>query len=178
MILFSYKSFLEKLKNHDVEEKRNLYTKWIGISNVNSMEEEPFYDYLSKFEPISYNVPLEFKTLYDWDLLLKLIVSSFSSTYKIVMPYEDSIFKDLPELEITVSSKGETVTSDISELWTFQILRLFEIYIEEIIYLQILYIENKREAECIDRVRIEKMNLYNINRIKILNSLSRNKLMR
>jgi hypothetical protein len=178
MSLFSYKEFLEELKNHELEEKRNLYTKWIGISNVNSIEEEPFYDYLCKFELITYNVPLEFKVFYDWDLLLRLVVSSFSSTYKIVMPCEDLIWKNSPELEINISSKGEIVTAHISELWSYQILKLFEIYVEELINLQILYTEDKREAECIARVRNEKLKAYNIKRIKILNSLRRNKLMR
>ena len=178
MSLFDYAEFLEELKNHSDETKREIYEKWIKISNVQKLEDEPFYEYLMQFEAVPYNVPEELEEDFDWNLLLRLCAASFSSHYKLALPNDDSFNKNIAELEITVSSGDQTVTKNISELWSFQILRMHEIYLEEQINLYTLACEDEAEQNCIESEKKERVKLYNFNKLKIKKSLLRNSLLK
>lgn len=178
MSMFDYREFLEEMKNNSDETKRAIYEKWIKISNAQKLEDEPFYEYLMQFEAVPYNVPEELEEVFDWNLLLSLCAASFSSRYRLALPDEDSPNKSIAELEITVSSGDQTVTKKISELWSFQILRLYEIYLEEQINLHTLQLEDTSENNCIAGERKERIKLYNFNKLKIKNSLLRNSLLK
>lgn len=105
-----------------------------------------------------YLVPEEIKDDFDRDLLIQLVASSFSS---------DGVFdtqnqKDLPDFVISVQSGDQVVVKKVSELWGFQILRLFEIYIEEQMNLQILIQEDEKEKEAILSQRDSRMNRWKL----------------
>lgn len=91
-------------------------------------------------------------------MLIQLVAASFSS---------DGVFdnqngKDQPDFVISVQSGDQVVVKKVSELWGFQILRLFEIYIEEQMNLQILISEDEKEKEAILSQRDARLNRWKL----------------
>ena len=89
----------------------------------------------------------------------KLVIGSFSSDYELKQDDKDEKW----ELYIAVKSWDQSIVKTVSELWSFQILRLYEIYIEEQMNLQILMNEEEeggeKEALLSERqVRLKKWN--------------------
>jgi hypothetical protein len=117
------------------------YTKVYG-SFPTTLEECPFFPYIQSFPEIEYKIPEEISEDFDWVLLLKLVCASFASEYRFVVT-EDSL---LPELLITVTSGNQTIEKSVLELWSFQVQRLFEIYLNEQFDFSILEYE---ERECL-----------------------------
>ena len=76
-------------------------------------------------------------------MLQKLVIGSFSSDYELKQDDKDGGW----ELYIAVKSWDQSIVKTVSELWSFQILRLYEIYIEEQMNLQILMNEEEGEGE-------------------------------
>ena len=125
-ILFDYVGFLDELfEKEDTQHIILQYESIFGKIPNDIGKCEFFRNYLRFIDPIDYNVPNILADDFNWELLLQLTVCSFSSSYQ--LKEEDGKV----ELYITVSSNGIEVTKKVSELWSFQILRLFEIYIEE-----------------------------------------------
>lgn len=145
MHLFNFSEFIEERRNNP-EEKNIIeaYEHYYGPIPL-SIEQQVWYrTYVSKFLPYTkgFHIPEGVEEDFDWNLLIALIVSSFSSEYVIKRP--NRIFfrpEDKAELQIFVESGGQKVTKSLSELWSFQILRLFEIYIEEQMNMQTLLAE-------------------------------------
>lgn len=170
--LFDYETFLEELKNKPGKEK--LYEDWIKISKADRIEDEPFYEHFLQFEPIPYKIPEELRNNFDWDLLLRLVAASHSSGYhfELTPHVSDEKYKDedlVPFFFITVYNGENSVTKEVSELWSFQILRLYEIYLEEQINYHIIMLAEKDGDIEIKKERKKKVNKYQIARIKILN---------
>ena len=85
---------------------------------------------------------------------------------------EDSDEEDQWELTISVKSGDQSVVKKVSELWSFQIMRLYEIYVEEQMNLHILIKEEEKDAEAIlgqRHLRLERWKL-------MLESLDRDEL--
>jgi len=163
---FNFEEFIEELREHPkkseiVKKYEEIYwpIKW-GI------QDQIWYkDYISKFETVEYKVPLEYKDDFDWDLLMRLVAWSFSSEG--YLEFEEK--EQLPELLISVTSWDTHIVKKVSELFSFQIKRLYEIYVEEQLELQILiwkweekeYIESKRVSRLerrktvLDKIRWE-----------------------
>jgi hypothetical protein len=108
---------------------------------------------LVKFTPVSYKVPEELREDFDWDLLQQLVLGSFSSDYELKKEKDD----EEKELYIAVKSGEQSVVKTVSELWSFQILRLYEIYIEEQMNLHALRKEEESEQVAIDGERDARM---------------------
>ena len=106
-----------------------------------------------KFAPVSYKVPEELREDFDWDLLQQLVLGSFSSDYELKKEKDD----EEKELYIAVKSGEQSVVKTVSELWSFQILRLYEIYIEEQMNLHALRKEEESEQVAIDGERDARM---------------------
>lgn len=165
-MLFDYLAFLEELREHINPEKRKIIEQWDTISSARSIEEEPYYSYLSRFamNDLSYKIPVELSEDFDWQLLFQLAAGSFSSDFRLNYPdlnnSDDFISADLtPELSITVTSGNASLTKNISDLWSFQILRLYEIYTEEQIKLHTLKCGDEEEKIAIDlqrEIRLKK----------------------
>lgn len=138
--LFNFQGIIAELKeNHDGEENWEKFIE--GMDEDSVIEDMPFYkDYLSKFDverPFDgYNLAaLEEEKLSKDDLFLlfRLIISSFSSSYEILYDKESNSI----DFAISVKAGEQTITKTISELWAFQIIRMFEIYVNEQINLSI-----------------------------------------
>lgn len=151
--LFDFQKFVDELRND--EDKCSIiakYEKFYGNLDGKSVEDLSFYkDHLSKFEIEDgllerLNVPDELQNDFDYMLLLRLVAASFSSEFE--LPYDKDT--DTYRLTIKVKSGSASVTKDLDELWSFQIHRLYEIYILEQINLALLLVPDEDAEESDD----------------------------
>ena len=158
-MLFDFPAFIEELREkEDKKEIVEKYEKYFWKIQWDIKDQVRYKDYLSKFPFQSYLTPEDLDDDFDWDILEKLVIGSFSSDYELKQDKDEWW-----ELYIAVKSWDQSIVKTVSELWSFQILRLYEIYIEEQMNLQILMNEedeeNEKEALISEReVRLKKWN--------------------
>lgn len=148
-MLFDFQAFIQELR--EKAEKKQIiekYEKLVGPIQGDIKDQEWYKEYLVKFQPMVYAVPEDLKKDFDRDLLQQLVIGSFSSDYE--LKKED---KSEKELYIAVKSGEQSVVKKVGELRSFQILRLYEIYIEEQINLHTLKFEDENEKNAIDQER-------------------------
>ena len=169
-MLFDFCNFIEELRNHKEAKKRHAircYEKYCGqilpIINQNLF----YIDYLEKFDVIEFALPEEYKEDFDYELLLRLIAGSLASRYEFV-PLGGNYINEKLEFNIIVISNDTKIIQPVSSLWDSQIKRLFEIYIEEILYLQILMARDMKENKIISEERQTKILVHN-NKIREIN---------
>lgn len=165
-MLFDFQAFIEELR--EKAEKKQIVEKYetvVWAIDGDIKDQERYEEYVSKFEPIPFNIPEELKEDFDRELLQQLVVSSFSSDYE--LKKEEG--KPEKELYIAVKSGDQSVVKTVSELRSFQILRLYEIYIEEQMNLHALKKEDESEQAAIDGERDAKIT----RRKAILNTLDK-----
>lgn len=141
-MLFDFPAFIAELR--EKEDKKEIVEKYEKLfwKIEGDIKDQIWYtDYLSQFAPQSYITPEDLDDDFDRDLLQKLVVGSFSSDYELKQQDKDSEW----ELYIAVKSWDQSIVKTVSELRSFQILRLYEIYIEEQMNLQILMDEEQEE---------------------------------
>ena len=157
-MLFDFPAFIEELREkEDKKEIIEKYEKHFWKIQGDIKDQIWFTDYLSKFWYQSYVTPEDLENDFDWDILQKLVIGSFSSDYELKQQHEDEWL----ELYIAVKSWDQSIVKTVSELWSFQIIRLYEIYIEEQMNLQILMNEEENEKTALiseREVRIKKWN--------------------
>lgn len=127
-MIFDFHAFVDELR--EKAEKKEIVEKYeqlYGPISGGIKEQQRYKEYVSQFETCTYNLPEELKQDFDRNLLLQLVCASFSSDYEMQKNAESGAY----ELFIAVKSNGQSVVKSVSELWSFQILRLYEIYIEE-----------------------------------------------
>jgi len=149
-MLFDFQAFIEELR--EKPEKKQIVEKYeslFGSIQGDIKDQIRFTEYLSKFEPLPYETPEELKNDFDRDLLEQLVIGSFSSDYE--LKKEEG--KEEKELYIAVKSWEQSVVKTVSELRSFQILRLYEIYLEEQMNLHALKAEDENEKNTIDQER-------------------------
>lgn len=152
-MLFDFNAFIQELReNTEKKEMIEKYEKLLGDIPTNIKDQPRFTDYLIKFKANSYLTPDELKKDFDWDLLQQLVLWSFSSDYELKVESEE-----LPELYIAVKSGDQSVVKKVSELRSFQIQRLYEIYVEEQINLEILKWEDENEKNAIEQERVMRL---------------------
>ena len=157
-MLFDLPSFIQELR--EKEDKKEIVEKYENIfwEIKWDIKDQIWYtDYLSRFPFQSYITPEDLEDDFDWDILQKLVTGSFSSDYELKQKDKNSWW----ELYIAVKSWDQSIVKTVSELWSFQILRLYEIYIEEQMNLQILMSEEEEEKEALiseREVRLKKWN--------------------
>ena len=146
--LFDFQGIIEELKEkHDGEEKFDKLME--GIDENSVIEDMPFYkDYLSKFDVErafdGYKLKAVEEELLSKDdlfLLFRLMFASLSSSYDILYDYKSHSV----DISVSVTSGDQSITKKISELWSFQIIRMFEIYIDELINFCIKIDSNETE---------------------------------
>ncbi len=143
-MLFDFPAFIEELKEkEDKKEIVEKYEKYFWKIQWDIKDQIWYTDYLSKFPTQSYLTPEDLEDDFDWDILQKLVIGSFSSDYELKQDDKDGWW----ELYIAVKSGDQSIVKTVSELWSFQILRLYEIYIEEQMNLQILMNEESEDWE-------------------------------
>ena len=142
-MLFDFPAFIEELKEkEDKKEIVEKYEKYFGKIQWDIKDQIWYVDYLSQFSTQPYLTPEDLDDDFDWDILQKLVIGSFSSDYELKQQENGGW-----ELFIAVKSWDQKIIKTVSELWSFQILRLYEIYIEEQMNLQILMNEEEGEWE-------------------------------
>lgn len=168
-MLFNLQKFIQELREN--EEKKEMLEKYEKLFWPLEWEIEDqiwYKEYLSRFVPIQYVVPSESKDDFDRNILTQLVAGSFSS--EVVLNYSEDK-TDLPEMIISVENDGKSIAKMVSELRWFQILRLYEIYVEEQMNFQIHFAEDEKEKEEIQSQREYKFRkrwliLDNMNRQK------------
>ncbi len=179
--VWTYSKYKKRLARMNFE----LYDQYDSIHGFSSrIQQERFYKEF--VHPIKIPSQLKFKVpsfifpgSIDYDFLLKLIASSFSSSYDFVYPsffnVDDSDSLQA-ELYITVTSKGATVTKGLHELFDYQIIRLFDIYVSELMGLYLLY----KDVECPNPVStgyMERRILFEKKAGEFINRIERNKIL-
>lgn len=148
-MLFDFQAFIEELR--EKAEKKQIVEKYetlFGPIEGDIKDQIRYTEYLTKFEPLPYAVPEELKNDFDRNLLEQLVIGSFSSDYELKKEG-----KKEKELYIAVKSGDQSVVKTVSELRSFQILRLYEIYIEEQMNLHALKAEDENEKNAIEQER-------------------------
>lgn len=157
-MLFDFQAFVEELR--EKEDKKQIVEKYEALfwEIRGDIKDQPWYtEYLSKFPFQAYLTPEELEDDFDWDILQKLVLGSFSSDYELKYDQKKKGF----DLFIAVKSWDQSVVKTVSELRSFQILRLYEIYIEEQINLHILMHEDEEEKTALmaeREMRLKKRN--------------------
>lgn len=149
-MLFDFQAFIEELR--EKAEKKQIVEKYetlFGPITWGIQDQIRYTEYLIKFDAIPYAIPEELKNDFDRNMLQQLVVGSFSSDYE--LKKEEG--KKEKELYIAVKSGDQSVVKTVSELRSFQILRLYEIYIEEQMNLHSLKAEDENEKNAIEQER-------------------------
>ena len=143
-MLFYFPAFIDELREkEDKKEIVEKYEKLFGKIQWDIKDQIWYTGYLAQFPSQAYLTPEDLDDDFDWDILEKLVIGSFSSDYEL----KQDEGKEWWELYIAVKSWDQSIVKTVSELWSFQILRLYEIYIEEQMNLQILMNEDDEEWE-------------------------------
>ncbi len=155
-MLFDFTSFIQELRENT--EKKEIVTKYeknFGAIAGGIKDQTWFTEYLVQFKATKFLVPDELEKDFDRDLLQQLVLWSFSSDYELKLESKDT--DALSELYIAVKSWDQSVVKKISELRSFQVQRLYEIYIEEQLNLHILKAEDENEKNAIEQERIMRL---------------------
>lgn len=134
-IYFDFQDILAQQKEkHAGKEQFDKLMESVDENTI--IEDMPFYkNYLSRFEvekafdgmslAAEEKNQLSQKELY---LLFRMVFASFSSTYEILYDKPTNSV----DISISVKSGDQKITKSVAELWSFQIIRLFEIYMNEL----------------------------------------------
>ena len=168
MGIFDFQAFIrelrEKLKEGTIEMSDP--TLLDSITEDTEFKDLSLYkEYVSKFDIegdfknmgiAGLMVPDDLEEDIDFTLLFQLVASSFSSEYELGIDTETK----LVNLIITAVSGEQRITKELQELWTFQILRLFEIYIQEQLNLEGVRLESEDYKEGVEMEREMKLLEY------------------
>jgi len=158
-MLFNFQTFVNELReNPEKKEVVEKYEKFFGPIVWDIKDQSWYTDYVSTFPAMDYLKPEELENDFDWLLLMEMVASSFSSDGLL----EVIEWKDLPEFVISVQSWDQVVVKKVSELRWFQILRLYEIYTEEQMNLQVLISEDEKEKAAIEAQRQARLNRWKL----------------
>lgn len=161
--LFDFESFINELRANDKKrEVIELYESYYGPINPDLKKQVWYATYVKAFEDLypeknGVLVPVDLEKDFDWKVLFALITASFSSTFRFEKVENDP--SGPLRLWIKVSSKkvdSGTIEKSLDELTSFQIIRLYEIYIEEQIDLQRIQAE-ELDSDGINEERRERL---------------------
>lgn len=158
-MLFNFTMFVQELReNPEKKEVIEKYEKFFWDITGGVQDQIWYKDYVSTFSSTQYLVPDELAKDFDRTMLMLLVASSFSSDGLL----EVVEGKEFPEFVISVQSGDQIVVKKVSELRGFQVLRLYEIYCEEQMNLQILIAEDENEKNAILAQREARSNRWKL----------------
>lgn len=178
--LFDFQSILEELRerNYANDDKKSYIEFLNAIPKDINLEDMVLYkDILSKFkvkkafENIDLDTNFDYGTTYDYDLLQRLVFASFTSIYDLIYDEKERVIR----LKISLNHKDQTVTRYLDRLWSFQILSLFKIYLNEQLELEAFYNNNEDERDAINRKRQERLSFFKKKVKQLKNKLKKNK---
>ena len=174
--LFDFQDTIEEIRqkanrqikegnDNEKESAESLMKVLDSITSEMEIEDLPLYQqYLQKFDVdklidnLKVEVPDDDITSEaDIKILMRLIFASFSSKYDLI----NQIDSEKVTLTITVESSGQKITKSIDELWSFQIMRLFTIYLEEQLNLDVLIKSSEEEREALNEERQLRIMIFN-----------------
>jgi len=162
----NYRQLISELRNNPAKRESILsYEKHVELIGTKPLIQERWYLELVKpFQPLHADilVPIELQTDFDWDLLMQLSAASFSSEVLFEQQNGDI------HLVLKVQSGDQTVIKKLDELWSFQVLRLFEIFIDEQINLCTLCHENTEERDAIFKHKNKILKRWDYRRQEVL----------
>ena len=141
MLLFNFEEFISEMR--EKEDKKEIIESYEAIYwpiQWDIYQQEWYKNYLANFEYIPYHTPEEMAEDFDRNLLQKLILGSMSTNYELANNPETNI----PDLLITISDENQSITKNLADLWSFQILRLYEIYVEDHMSTQTMFAEEQQ----------------------------------
>lgn len=151
--LFNFADFIkEERENPEKRQAIEDFEKNYGPIEGKNVEDLPFYtEFLSRYDikgglkGLALEYPMFLEDDFDYDLLQRLVFNSLSSEYELKVNDDGISYK----LLIYVKSGNEKIMKSLDELWSFQIERLFEIYLEEAINRYNLCAESEIEAKAV-----------------------------
>ena len=141
MLLFNFEEFISEMR--EKEDKKEIIEAYEAIYwpiQWDIYQQEWYKNYLANFEYVPYHTPEEMAEDFDRNLLQKLILGSMSTNYELANNPETNI----PDLLITISDENQSITKNLADLWSFQILRLYEIYVEDHMSTQTMFAEEQQ----------------------------------
>lgn len=141
MLLFNFEEFISEMR--EKEDKKGIIESYEAIYwpiQGDIYQQEWYKNYLANFEYVPYHTPEEMAEDFDRNLLQKLILGSMSTNYELANNPETNI----PDLLITISDENQSITKNLADLWSFQILRLYEIYVEDHMSTQTMFAEEQQ----------------------------------
>ncbi|MEY4936165.1 MAG: hypothetical protein RIS64_2524 [Bacteroidota bacterium] len=170
-MMFDFQAYIATLREQP--EKKGIvekYEKHFGAIEGDIKDQYWYKSYLFNFDYVSYAVPTYLQDEFDWEALLKLVAGSFST--RSMLKFEATV----PTFNIEVHSNESSIDKNIGELMSFQLIRLFEIYIEEAMNLQTFIETDEMERAAITRYRTIKINEWNLHLITSRTEQSLNQL--
>ena len=169
-MLFDFQAYLMEMRDKaEKKETVEKYEKFFGPILGDIKDQLWYKEYVGTFKPMPYLIPEELQDDFDWELLIQLVAASFSSDGVL----DENTEKWQDDFVIAVQSGEQHVVKKVSELRGFQILRLYEIYIEEQMNLQILITEDEKEKEAIVSQREARQNRW-----KLISDQEENKILK
>ena len=141
MLLFNFEEFISEMR--EKEDKKEIIEAYEAIYwpiQWDIYQQEWYKNYLANFEYVPYHTPEEMAEDFDRNLLQKLILGSMSTNYEL----ENNPETNIPDLLITISDENQSITKNLADLWSFQILRLYEIYVEDHMSTQTMFAEEQQ----------------------------------
>ena len=171
MALFDAQDYWDELRESENPDKREIILKYeelFGSLKDMDIRQTRFYRYyLSVFDiPFRVNVPEDLEDDFDWDLLFRLVVGSLSSETRLVINEEwlkDPVGQILVDMYIKVKSGDQEIEKKLDELWSFQVLRLFEIYVEEQMNLLVTACEDEFDGDFDDDDDDDEVDVFKCN---------------
>ena len=165
--LFDFQGVIKDLRDkvkEDEEKEKDLKPVLDPITEDTELEDLPLYkEYLSLFDVeqdlgnLRLHYPSEMEDCKaEFMTLLRFVAASFSSSYELGYDKET----DSVDLLITVVGGDQKITKKLNDLWMFQISRLFEIYLEEMLNLEALRHLSEDERKSIDQERKVRFMVY------------------
>jgi hypothetical protein len=145
------------LQDEDNHETITNFEHYYGKLPAEVEELQVFESYLSKFE-FDYdilNIPQDLANDFNCELLLQLALGSFGTEVDFVLADNNKI-----DVIFKVSTIEACISKKLTELWSFQVSRLFEIFVTELLNLEYLAASDAREMEAIYAKRSIKLSAF------------------
>lgn len=164
---FDFQYYVEKIKNSKDAATISEFQRIYGTLEGKNIEDLSFYqNYLTKFDislllqRVNLKVPEELTNYFDYDMLFRLTIASFSSEYELVYDSSDKTFRLLITVTSGRGAEKQSASKYLDDLWVFQIERLFDIYLTEQMNLSILKEENDVQNQTIDDERKTRLHYF------------------
>lgn len=164
----------ELYKEEDLKEELAEYDTYFGTLRGKDFRESEIYKrYLSQFAalPFTCHDASKYDDIFDWDLLYRFIFASASMEYYFkINKSQDSLPQiDLHMVVVKGSEDRQRIDKILAELWSFQIIRLYYIFLTEQIELSVIsLVEEDDEDSSYSQLMKDKIARFQLLKDKVL----------